>query len=256
MKTQPPVLMIGLAVIFAVALILTLVLICMSFSGIASNLPEESGTDGQPPLSLSPLPTGSEANTGGILLPPGSSAATTEATTAATLPDIGNGLSYLSYGNGTCKVSGIGSCIDACVVIPEYSPAGDLVIEIAPAAFYECATVTAVQIPASVERIGELAFAACNNLMYISVSSQNVAYCDVDGVLYNASRSTLILYPPLHAGTELFLDRRTVRIAEMAFYRCAYLKTVHYLGSPEEWDAMLIGSKNYALAAASMTFGG
>ncbi|MBR2721405.1 MAG: leucine-rich repeat protein [Clostridia bacterium] len=258
MKTQPPMWMICLAVLFAIALIVTVVLICSSYFGVESNTP-----DGDVPKNTGGSDT--KQTTATLYLPweSGTKESTTENTTAAKteeptpiLPDISNGLSYVSYGNGTCKVGDVGTCIDACVVIPEYSPMGDLVIEIGAAAFYECATITAVQIPATVKKIGELAFGACNNLMYISVSDENTAYCDVDGVLYNASRSTLILYPPMRAGREFYLDRRTVRISEMAFYRSEYLETVHYLGTPEEWDAMIIGSKNYALAAASMTFGG
>ena len=37
------------------------------------------------------------------------------------------GLAYISNGDGTCFVSGIGTCTDTDVVIPAVSPAGDTV---------------------------------------------------------------------------------------------------------------------------------
>ena len=170
------------------------------------------------------------------------------------LPDVSNGLQFTSLGNGTCMLSGIGVCRDACVVIPEYSPFGDLVIEIAPRALYGIPTVTAIQIPASVRVIGELAFAACENLMYISVNDANPYFCDDEGVLYTVDLATLLLYPPMRAGTRAIILPETVRIADMAFFGCIYLSNIHYHGSPEQWEQISIGVKNYSLTAAAKTF--
>ncbi len=169
-------------------------------------------------------------------------------------PDTSNGLQFLSSGDGTCRLVGIGSCTDGCVVIPEYSPAGERVIEIAPRAFYGVPTVTAVQIPASVRTIGELAFSACENLTYISVSASSPYFCDLSGVLYTADRTTLLLYPPMRAGTKAEIGIPTVKICDMAFYGCIYLNSVEYAGTAEEWEQIVIGSKNYSLIAAAKVF--
>ena len=165
-------------------------------------------------------------------------------------------LEYASNGNGTCTVVGIGSCADPTVVIPEYTRTGERVIAIAPEAFYACPTVTAVHIPASVTFIGALAFADCKNLSYISVSDQNNAYCDLDGVLYSADLSTLITYPPKRAGESVTIYAGISVIREMAFYECAYLKHVSFTGSPAQWEKISVGSKNYTLLAVAKSFGG
>ena len=96
---------------------------------------------------------------------------TTTAPEEVTMPS--NTLSFASAGDGTCTVVGIGTCTDACVVIPAYSPAGERVTTVSARAFYGCKQINAIQIPSTVEHIGALAFANCPNLVYISVSDEN-----------------------------------------------------------------------------------
>ena len=153
-------------------------------------------------------------------------------------------------------IVGLGDCDDACVVIPEYAPTGDRVTEIGAMAFYGCESITAVQIPASVTAIGELALAACKNLGYIAVHSANTAYRDVDGVLYTEDESTLLLYPPRRVGSSVTITASTLKIADMAFFDCANLTRVTYLGSAEDWDRIIIGIRNHSLTAAAKSFEG
>lgn len=252
MKPQAQIMMIALAIAFAVALILTIALLCVNSTG-RSPSPSAQTTSpltSAPLITIAPIVTETTATT---------AQATTETTAATTeptpiLPDISNGLSFFSLGNGLCRVESIGTCLDACVVIPEYSPHGDRVVEIAEGAFFSCATMTAIQIPSSVKSIGDMAFAACKNLVYISVSDENEFYRDIDGVLYTADEGTLICYPPMHAGEEVTVRACTTVIKDMAFYGCTYLKLVHYTGTAEQWEKVLIGSRNHSLLAAAMTF--
>ena len=244
MKMTQTLLMI-LAIVFAVALALTIAMISLFYTKVESEdirdreedtrwtLPEESAT----------IP---------ILL----ETTTPEETTAieeVTMPS--NILSFASAGDGTCTLVGIGSCTDSCVVIPSYSPAGDRVTSIAARAFYGQKRINAIQIPPTVEHIGALAFANCPNLVYISVSDENEDYCDIDGILYTSDGRELLLYPPMRAGASVTLSLVTTQIAEMAFYNCAYLSHVYYTGSPEAWERITVGAKNYSLIAASKTFG-
>ena len=283
MKSQPSLLSVFLTIFFAVALSLTLTLICVSCyqEGNTPVFPQGGGSSSRTPSSTafstpssvtpettSPQPTEAPTTTSqettqatDVTTTPTTASTPAVSTTAASiqlptsvLPDVSNGLAFESIGGGNCRVVGIGSCTDACVVIPSYSPTGERVVEIAEKAFYASPTVAAVQIPETVISIGALAFAACERLVYLSVDPDNRYYCDVDGILYSAGCTTLILYPPMRAGERITLHSVTTRIMDMAFYACPYLKSVHYAGSLEDWDNVIVGSKNYSLIAASMSF--
>ena len=66
----------------------------------------------------------------------------TDPTTAAS-----RGLEFVSAGDGTCTLVGIGSRTDTCLIIPDKSGLGERVTKIAPGAFSGNTTITAVQIP-------------------------------------------------------------------------------------------------------------
>lgn len=247
MRSQSQILMIALAISFAMALALTVALICISYI-------KESPADFD--MTVEEL-TETQADVLDTLPPPMlTDEESEENTEAPDEPYLSNGLRFTSNGDGTCVLSGIGTCTDACVVIPEYAPNGERVTEVAAMALYGCTTVSAIQIPASVCRIGNLAFAACSELAYISVSDSNSAYCDVDGVLYTSELSKLIQYPPMRMGSTALIRTATAEISDMAFYGCAYLTRIVYTGTPEEWEQIRIGSKNYSLTAAAKTFEG
>lgn len=79
------------------------------------------------------------------------------------------GLVFTSYGDGTCYISGRGTCRDADLIIPAFSPGGDRVTRIKNETFASCAWLTSVTIPEGVTSIGEGAFRNCQNLMGISI---------------------------------------------------------------------------------------
>ena len=63
-------------------------------------------------------------------------------------------------------------------------------------AFYGCSTLSSITIPASCTSISlPSAFAGCDNLGEISVSSGNPNYSSSDGCLYNGAKTRLILVP-------------------------------------------------------------
>ena len=251
MKPQTQILIIALAIAIAITLALTVALVCLSYA----NEPvggEEHTTGRESEATTVYLP---------VISPPDTDTDTWESeslfpeetdTDAPMYYD--NGLRFSSNGDGTCVLLGIGTCTDACVVIPEYAPTGELVTEIKSKAFYGCSSITAIQIPATVEYIGDLAFAACQNLVYISVNTQNSYYCDVEGVLYSADLSLLMAYPSMRSGSTANISSITTEIAEMAFYNCTYLTRICYSGTAEQWDQIRIGAKNYSLTAAAKSF--
>ena len=95
--------------------------------------------------------------------------------------DASEGLSFSPSGNGTCSVVGIGTCTDAEIVIPQYSPDGDLVTSIGNSAFNFCDNLTSIYIPESVTDISEGAFGICKNLKNIYIASNNPKYYDGAG---------------------------------------------------------------------------
>lgn len=223
MKTQTQILWISLSILIAVGLAFAVALGCM------------------PHIKAEPLAT----------VPPTAD----KPTDAPVEPEPSQAsLQFIGNGDGTCVVIGIGSYTDTTLIIPEYAPSGERVTEIAAMAFYECNSITAVHIPASVERIGSLAFSACPNLTIVSVSPQNTSYCDLDGVLYTADCRLLLVYPARRIGSTASIPVSTEQIADMAFYQCQNLSLVVYAGSAEQWERIRIGTRNWSLIASAKRF--
>lgn len=237
MKNSGQLLMVALAAVFGVALCLTIVLICLGSER------EKEAAEAPPEHTRSTLPdTGTAAG-----IPSESVVSTLEI-------DIRGGMVFRTNGNGTCSLESVGDCREAFAVIPERSPSGDRVTGISSRAFFGCETVVAIQIPSGITVIGDLAFADCPNLMYISVSEDNPRFCDVNGVLFSADGGELILYPARHAGTSVIVPATVRSISDMAFYQCAYLEEIRFTGSPAQWEDIRIGSRNYSLTAAAVAF--
>lgn len=100
--------------------------------------------------------------------------------------DYSEGLEYTSNGDGTCYVSGMGTCTDTEIVIPAiYNGMSVVAIDrdafsgntkitsvVIPNsvakidwnAFYQCTALAEIIIPGSVKEIGNRAFAGCTNL--------------------------------------------------------------------------------------------
>ena len=80
-----------------------------------------------------------------------------------------SGLNFTSHDDGTCSVSGIGTCTDLDVYIPTTSPQGDKVYYIGDGAFQHCTDLTSIVIPDSVMSIGNSAFHNCTGLTSIVI---------------------------------------------------------------------------------------
>ena len=81
------------------------------------------------------------------------------------------GFVFTSNGDGTCSLSGIGTCSDSKIVIPAVSPEGDRVTGIGMSAFASMQQITSVVIPEGVTVIGDYAFNSCNNLVKVTLPS-------------------------------------------------------------------------------------
>lgn len=175
-------------------------------------------------------------------------------TETETETDPAPSLEYISYGNGTCSVSGIGDYKDAYVIIPEKSPSGDVVMSIEDKAFFENPDIIAVQIPSTVMSIGKMAFGGCTSLVYVSVDTSNKVYTDINGILYSKDKSRLILFPSANQTTEISISLSVTEISDMAFFNTPYLKYIKYGGTLSDWNKIKIGDKNYGIYSASLSF--
>lgn len=176
------------------------------------------------------------------------------------------GLSFVSNGDGTCVLDGIGECTDAFIIVPMESPEGDIVTAIADNAFknstaikgiefsetikkigsyaFYGSTVREIEIPATVREIGNYAFSGCKYLTSITVDEDNANYSSSSGVLYNKEGSVLITYPAGKTDNFVNISRDVVEIANMAFYKCSYVKKVTYHGTSASWKSVEIGAGN------------
>ncbi len=62
-------------------------------------------------------------------------------------------------------------------------------------AFINCPALKEITLPASVTSVYQTAFNSCTALTDIHVAEGNIAYKDIDGVLYTADGTTLVRYP-------------------------------------------------------------
>ena len=109
-----------------------------------------------------------------------------------TVPATGSlGLAYELNSNGTAYiVTGIGTCEDSVVYIPEVYN-GLRVTEIARRAFYDCATMTEITIPASITTIGTQIFYKAENLHTVYYNS---TYGSSDNPFFSQSSVKKIVF--------------------------------------------------------------
>jgi hypothetical protein len=168
--------------------------------------------------------------------------------------NLSTGLKFRSKGNGTCAVVGIGDCSDRIVVVPNKSPEGDTVVEIAVGAFADCKTIVDVTVPDSVVSIGAGAFSGCSNLESVTVGDANPLYSSEDGVLFNKAKSTLLLYPAGKRDAVYVLPKSVTRIGEGAFASAPRLVELKFLGTKAQWKAVYVAPNNSALDEITITF--
>ena len=195
------------------------------------------------------------------------------------------GLEFTSNGDGTCFVSGIGTCTDTDVVIPKKSPSRDRVTSIIACAFYDCTSLTSITIPDSVTRIGGQAFYGCTSLTSITIPDsvtriEGGAFFDCTGltsvtipnsvrsielqVFANCTGLTSITIPTgaKSIGREVFynctgltsitIPDSVTWIDERAFVGCTALTDVYYSGTISQWKSVDIWYSNDPLLSATI----
>lgn len=92
-------------------------------------------------------------------------------------------------------------------------------------AFKNCLAIKEIKIGTALSEIGDAPFGGCNALQNIFVAQQNENYCDIDGVLFDKVKETLINYPNAKGGSYT-VPVGTLHIGGYAFASCAYLTNV------------------------------
>ena len=122
-------------------------------------------------------------------------------------------LDYVINDDGiTCYISGIGTCSDLDIIIPEYID-GYKVTGIGNAAFHKKDNLTSIVIPNGVTSIGDDAFYWCRNLNSISIPNSvtyigRSAFCGCNSL------------------TNITIPDKVNSIGEWAFYGCTNLKNI------------------------------
>lgn len=190
--------------------------------------------------------------------------------------EYSKGLEYRSNSDGTCAVTGIGSCTDRIIRIPEQSPEGLTVIGIGDRAFMGVSAVSEVKLPnsvmtvgneafkgsgitvmnigSSVLSVGEGAFSGCLSLAAINVDGANAMLSSVGGVLFDREMTTLKCYPSGKADTTYVIPKSVTRIATEAFSSCKNLSKVKYAGTEKQWKDVYVCVGNDSLDINKMTF--
>ena len=102
----------------------------------------------------------------------------------------------------------------------------DSVINIGEKAFRNCEKLESIVIPKNVNTIGKLAFYECKFLRNIEVNKDNSNYCSDEGVLFNKSKTTLIVYPPKKETSKYLIPGGVEKIEKYAFNNCNNLENV------------------------------
>jgi len=164
-----------------------------------------------------------------------------------------NGLSYISRGDGTCYIAGMGSCTVSELVIPTVSPTGDKVTKINDGAFSGCVNLLTITIPDTVKSIGTGVFRGCDSLVSINVDSDNSVYCSVGGVLFSKDKTVLICYPMNRAGSSYLLSTDVKAISSYAFEGAINLNKLLYEGDIKKFQSIDILMGNDILERLSIT---
>ena len=108
------------------------------------------------------------------------------------------------------------------IIIPES------VTTINSRAFYSCMSLFKIKLPANADIVGANPFQECRNLQEIIVadSSEKGHISSLDGILYNADKTTLLCYPAGKTNQNYTIPDSVTTIAQMAFWQAKNLKSV------------------------------
>lgn len=139
-----------------------------------------------------------------------------------------SGFSYwLDYTHKICKITGIGTCTDADVVIPEYIE-GYKVTIISERAFENCQTMVTLTIPATVTDIGDFAVSGASNLktLYYNASAPCNSSCFMNAPIKKIVYGGTAVFGLTGSVEEVVITENATSIETGAFSGCSSLKSI------------------------------
>ena len=188
-----------------------------------------------------------------------------------------SGLSFASQGDGTCKLSGLGSA-SGDLSVPPKSPAGDTVSAVAASAFLQKTGITGITLPESVTTIGRCAFQEATNLTYAEISGDvtkidyatfykcsNLETVNIPDTVTSVGQSAFrecfklnqLIFPEGvtsigaycayndTALTRIYIPSTVTAIGKAAFYGPKNV-TVYYNGTQAQWNAINKGDNVFS----------
>ena len=146
----------------------------------------------------------------------------------ANLPES-QGFEFESNGDGTCTLTKIGTCNDTDIVIPEKSPAGDIVTMIAEYAFYGAEDINSIVFAGRTLELDKKAFQSCETEKIVITGCDMVigenafSYCeDVTEVIISGSNIEVETYAFYDTGKDMNVKiiNCTGVLDEKAFQSC------------------------------------
>lgn len=115
-------------------------------------------------------------------------------------------------------------------------------------AFWGCQSLKEVSFPATLENIGDLAFEKCTSLEKINVDENNTKFSAEEGILYNKTKTELILYPAGKTVQAFIIPETVSKVGSYAFDFNQYLEelVIHA-------DVTTLGSEEPFVCARALT---
>lgn len=162
------------------------------------------------------------------------------------IPATGSvGLEYsVNYDEETCTITGIGTCTDNDVIIPEYID-GYYVTHIDDRAFYNCTSINKITIPASIEFIGSQVFYKASNLTTVCLNGSKIYFeedflkqAHITKVIFNGSEIPSEILYGCENITDVVIGESVYKVGSYAFYRCTSIENVYFNNSLAVWFNM------------------
>ena len=133
-------------------------------------------------------------------------------------PDVTeDGITFISLGDGTCKIKGADSTMKGRITVPAASPYGDVVTTVATGAFKGFRSIVSVRLPETVTVIKGSAFQGCKALQHVELPPEVTEFGKA-------------MFEGCGELTGVVLPRGMTEIPAMTFQTCVNLQSVEYRG--------------------------